>query len=59
MNESERLGQFKSMRFERFYSGEIHDGKTYERQREREREREEGENGGRIKWVKNANAKLV
>ena len=32
----ERLGQFESMRFERFYHGEIHDGKTYKRVRERE-----------------------
>ena len=44
----EELGQFKSMRFKRFYRGEIHDGKTYRRVRERgEREREEGDNGVR------------
>ena len=41
------MGQFKCMRFKRFYRGEIHDGKTYRRERERgresEREKERGE----------------
>ena len=49
----ERLGQFESMRFKRFYSGEIHDGMTYRS------ERGEGDNGVRQRGGKSAEKILM
>ena len=46
----ETLRQFKCMRFKRFYHGEIHDGKTREREKER---------GGGRQWSEAERRKTV